>query len=201
MGKRIGLLGGSFNPAHEGHLHISHRAIKILGLDQVWWLVAYQNPLKKIQEMAPFTERVDEAKAFVSRDYRIKVRDDECRLASTYSIDVIRYLKNRYRGYRFVWIMGGDIVAELHHWKEWDQLVRELPLLFVDRGQRTRTIVNCPFVKRFSSLRVKPQVLMRTGSPAWAMAAGPVNRQSSTAIRQLKRAGNRAGNIARIMIQ
>src|SRR6187399_1976657 len=106
-GRRIGLLGGSFNPAHGGHLHISRLALARLGLDEVWWLVSPQNPLKPASSMAPFAERLDRAERVAAADRRIRVSDIEARLGTTYSADTIEALRRRFPRTRFIWLMGG----------------------------------------------------------------------------------------------
>ena len=116
--QRIGLLGGSFNPAHDGHVHISQCALKRLQLDQVWWLVTPQNPLKPSEGMAPFQERLETARSFVS-DPRITVSDFEYRIGSRYTIDALDSLFRNYPGVRFVWLMGADNLLEAHRWHRW----------------------------------------------------------------------------------
>ncbi|HEX3521104.1 MAG TPA: nicotinic acid mononucleotide adenylyltransferase, partial [Stellaceae bacterium] len=107
--RRIGLLGGSFNPAHGGHLHISVLALKLLDLDQIWWLVSPQNPLKPARGMAPFPVRLEGARRIAEADRRILVTDLESRLGSSYyTADTLKALRRRFPRLRFVWLMGGD---------------------------------------------------------------------------------------------
>src|SRR3954471_15978292 len=104
---RIGLLGGSFNPAHEGHVHLSREAIKRLDLDEVWWLVSPQNPLKPARGMAPLEERMAGA-VRLAEPPRLRVTDLEARLGTRYTADTILALKRRFPATRFVWLMGAD---------------------------------------------------------------------------------------------
>src|SRR5690242_8506315 len=108
MKGRIGLLGGSFNPAHGGHLHISRLALARLGLDQVWWLVSPQNPLKPAEGMAPFDERLRQAAAVAAADKRIRVSSIEADLGTTFTADTLAALRRRFPRARFVWLMGSD---------------------------------------------------------------------------------------------
>jgi len=116
---RIGLLGGSFNPAHAGHLHISHEALKRFKLDEVWWLVSPQNPLKERAGMAPLAERVKAARKVASGDRRLRVTDLESRLGTYYTVDTLAKLRARLPRLKFVWLMGADNLLQLAHWKNW----------------------------------------------------------------------------------
>jgi len=129
---RIGLLGGSFNPAHGAHRHISLVALDQLGLDAVWWLVSPLNPLKSADGMAPLAVRAARAKA-VARHPRIKVTSLEAQLGTRYAVDTVRALKRRFPQHDFVWLAGGDIVAELHRWRQWRWFLSEIPLAVVPR--------------------------------------------------------------------
>ncbi len=129
---RIGLLGGSFNPAHSAHRHISLVAMRQLQLDQVWWLVSPLNPLKSAAGMAPLAVRVARAKA-VARHPRIRVTALEDQLGTRFAVDTVAALQARFPQHHFVWIGGGDIVAELHRWRHWRQFLRQIPLAVVPR--------------------------------------------------------------------
>jgi nicotinate-nucleotide adenylyltransferase len=131
---RIGLLGGSFNPAHEGHLHISVAALKSLGLDQVWWLVAPQNPLKDPKDMQPFAERMKTAQAMARSEPRIRVSDLQQKRGYLYTFDTVRFLRRHFPKTEFVWIMGADNLAQLHRWHNWRRLMRLIPFAVFDRA-------------------------------------------------------------------
>jgi nicotinate-nucleotide adenylyltransferase len=131
--KRIGLLGGSFNPAHGGHRRISLAAMKALGLDEVWWLVSPGNPLKDgAKDMARYSDRFTSAKA-MARQSRIRVSDFERRAGTRYTVDTVRALQERYPRTRFIWLMGGDTVAQFHQWKHWRKLAESLPIAVIRR--------------------------------------------------------------------
>jgi len=126
-GKRVGLLGGSFNPAHRAHLHISQEAIKRLGLDAVWWLVSPQNPLKTAKDMASQAIRLASAHA-IARDPRIVPTDVERKLGTQYTVDTLKALVDLHPSTRFIWLMGGDNLQSFHRWYQWRQIVRVVPI-------------------------------------------------------------------------
>lgn len=131
--KRIGLLGGSFNPAHRGHRRISLAAMAALGLDEVWWLVSPGNPLKESADMAPFEARFASAEKMASGT-AIRVSDFECEVGTRYTIDTLRHLIARYPQHRFVWLMGADTVAQFHRWKDWREIARLVPIAVLPRA-------------------------------------------------------------------
>ena len=131
--KRIGLLGGSFNPAHSGHRAISIAAIRALGLDEVWWLVSPGNPLKDaVKDMAPVAIRLASARA-ASRRAPIRATDIETRLGTRYTVDTLRKLTRIYPNDRFIWLMGGDNLAQFHRWRDWRTLARTMPIAVIAR--------------------------------------------------------------------
>src|SRR5690242_18159319 len=130
--RRIGLLGGSFNPAHSGHRAISLAALHALGLDEIWWLVSPGNPLKEKSGMAPLAARLASARAMARRS-RIRPTDIEARLGTVYTVDTIAALKQRYPNNRFVWLMGADNLAQFHRWRDWRRIAREVPIAVIAR--------------------------------------------------------------------
>jgi nicotinate-nucleotide adenylyltransferase len=130
---RIGLLGGSFNPAHRGHRHISLEAMRALGLDLVWWLVSPGNPLKEgAKDMAPFGARLAAAEA-MARRARIRVSDFEQRAGTRFTVDTVRSLKRRYPRDQFIWLLGSDTLPNFHKWRDWRGLGREVPIAVIRR--------------------------------------------------------------------
>ncbi|MEG3148987.1 nicotinate-nucleotide adenylyltransferase [Sphingomonas sp. ZT3P38] len=130
---RIGILGGSFNPAHGGHRAISLAAIGALGLDEVWWLVSPGNPLKeKASDMAPLAVRLASARA-MARHAPIRPSAIELQLGTRYTIDTVRALVRRYPKNRFIWLMGADNLAQFDRWKDWRGIAREVPIAVVAR--------------------------------------------------------------------
>lgn len=184
-GMRIGLLGGSFNPAHAGHRHVSLIALKRLGLQRVWWLVSPQNPLKPERGTAPLEARLSRAQE-VARHPKLVVTDMERVLGTRYSVDTIRALKRRYPGVRFVWLMGADNFAELSHWKDWSAFVSTVPIAVVGRPGFRFAPLSSAAAQRFSRWRLpehRASLLARRKPPAWACLHAPLNPLSSTALR------------------
>jgi len=130
---RIGILGGSFNPAHGGHRAISLAAIDALGLDEVWWLVSPGNPLKETSgDMAPFAVRFASARA-MARHAPIRASAIELKLGTRYTIDTVRALTRLYPNKRFIWLMGADNLAQFHQWRDWRRIAHEVPIAVVAR--------------------------------------------------------------------
>jgi nicotinate-nucleotide adenylyltransferase len=130
--KRIGLLGGSFNPAHDGHRHISLEAMRILALDEVWWLVSPQNPLKSKKGMETLAVRFHSALA-AARHPRIRPMVIEAELGTRYTVDTVAALRKRRPDVAFIWLMGADILPELHRWHRWRDFARSLPIAVLTR--------------------------------------------------------------------
>ena len=130
---RIGLLGGSFNPAHRAHRRISIAAIHVLGLDEIWWLVSLGNPLKKgATDIAPFAARFVSATR-IARRAPVRVSDFEQRHGTRYTIDTVRALGRLYPKHRFIWLLGSDTLPNFHKWRDWRGLARQLPIAVIRR--------------------------------------------------------------------
>lgn len=138
---KIGLLGGSFNPAHDGHRYISIEAMKRAELDQVWWLVSPGNPLKAGHEMAPFETRFDKAKKIAAHP-QIHVSDCELRFETRYTIDTLKRLKQKCPQHRFVWLMGADNLAQFTRWKRWREIAALVEIVVLDRHPYTQGALN-----------------------------------------------------------
>jgi nicotinate-nucleotide adenylyltransferase len=132
-GLRIGLLGGSFNPPHEGHVHVSKAALKKLHLDYVWWLVSPQNPLKPVRGMASFDKRLEAAGKLAGAHPRMIATGIEQELGTRFTIDTLRALKRRFPRTRFVWLMGSDNLVQIPRWRRWQQIFAEIPIAVVTR--------------------------------------------------------------------
>ncbi len=150
--RRIGLLGGSFNPAHSGHRAISLAAIRALGLDEVWWLVSPGNPLKdSARDMAPLAIRLASARR-MARHAPIRATDIEWQLGTRYTVDTVRALSRRYPRNSFIWLMGGDNLAGFDQWKNWRGIARSLPIAVVARpgyGGAARAAPAMGWLRRF----------------------------------------------------
>jgi len=187
--RAIGLLGGSFNPAHAGHRHISLEALKRLGLDAVWWMVSPQNPLKDAADLAPFQARLEHARA-VADHPRIRVTEIEAEIGTTYTVDTLSVLVRRFRGVRFVWLMGADNLVSIHRWRNWETIFRSMPIAVLDRpGWRLKGLVS-KAARRFRAGFVPEagaQRLASTRAPAWTFISLPLSPLSSTEIRRQRR--------------
>lgn len=137
--RTIGLLGGSFNPAHAGHLHITLFALHRLHFDEVWWLVSPRNPLKSAESLASYEARLQSAREVAKVDRRIRVLDFERQAGARYSYQTLALLKKRYPAARFVWMMGADNLAQFHRWKRWQQVLASVPVAVFDRAPYSHT--------------------------------------------------------------
>jgi nicotinate-nucleotide adenylyltransferase len=141
--RRVGLLGGSFNPAHRGHRGISLAARRALALDEVWWLVSPGNPLKPAAGMAPLAARLASARR-VARHAPIRPTAIESRLGTRYTADTLRKLVRRYPRIRFVWLMGADNLGQFHRWRDWRGIARTVPIAVVARPGYERAALAAP---------------------------------------------------------
>jgi nicotinate-nucleotide adenylyltransferase len=190
-GMRVGVYGGSFNPAHQGHAHVAETARRRLGLDRVIWLVSPQNPLKPSHETAGLAERMAGARR-VARGRSMIVSDAETRFGSQYTIDTLRALKARFPGVDFVWIMGADSLATFHRWRGWTQIMAEVPVAVVSRPWISLKSRFSPAARRFAHARVPAQqarLVPGADPPRWVFLTGPLNFQSSTTLRERMRQG------------
>ena len=182
-GLRIGLLGGSFNPPHEGHIHASELALKQLQLDKVWWLVSPQNPLKPIAGMADFASRLKSAKRFACHP-RITVTGIEAELGTRYTIDTLHALKRRFPQIQFVWIMGSDNLLQLPRWRRWQDIFACVPVAVVTRPGSALQARCCNAANVFrSAYRAPNRHFSVTGLPAWTILEGKRNFASATRLR------------------
>jgi nicotinate-nucleotide adenylyltransferase len=184
--KRVGLLGGSFNPAHGGHLHISREALKRLKLDEVWWLVSPQNPLKPSAGMGPLEDRLAAARAVVTRHPRIKVTDIEARLGTIYTADTLAALKRRFPKIRFVWLMGADNLSQISRWERWENIFELVPIAVFARPSYSLRSLSGPAARRYARRRVplaKARKLVETDPPAWVFLPVRLDARSATDIR------------------
>ena len=183
---RIGLLGGSFNPAHDGHRYISLRALEQLGLDQVWWLVSPQNPLKGTADMAPFDQRLAGA-GKVADDPRIRVSAIERDLGTRYTADTLAALVERFPEHDFVWLMGADNLLQIPRWRDWTRIFHTLPIAVFPRPTYSLRVSSCRAARRFARARVRrtrAKALAGMRAPAWIFLRIPLHPESATRIRR-----------------
>jgi nicotinate-nucleotide adenylyltransferase len=188
--RRIGLLGGSFNPAHDGHLHISRQALERLGLDELWWLVSPQNPLKAAAAIAPLDTRMETARRLAAADRRIVVTDIEARLGTRYTADTLAALKERVPQARLVWIMGADNLIQLPEWKRWTTILDSVPVAVFGRPTYALRALAGKAAQQYARYRLPPEAapgLADRAPPAWVFIIGPMHPGSATAIRAAQR--------------
>ena len=181
-GQTIGLLGGSFDPAHEGHVHITRQALRRLRLDRVWWLVSPGNPLKA-RAPAALAVRMARARQLM-QDPGVVVSDLEVRLGTQATIDTLRRLQAIYPGVRFVWIMGADNLVQFHRWRHWREILARVPVAVMARpgvGLAARLSVAARAFRPWQVAR--PQVLAGQAPPAWCFVNLPPHGASSSLIR------------------
>jgi nicotinate-nucleotide adenylyltransferase len=186
-GQKIGLLGGSFDPAHSGHLHVAETAIDLLGLDFVWWLVSPQNPLKKTS--SPLANRMQSAQN-IARGPKMVVTNIESHLGAQYTIDTLIQLKKHYPNVRFVWLMGGDNLAGFEHWRGWKDIVLEVPICVVSRptaGPKARLGRMARQFERYRLPLHKARNLGNRKAPSWVYVPARFNPLSSTQLRTRKK--------------
>ncbi len=182
---RIGLLGGSFNPAHGGHLHVARLALARLGLDQVWLVVSPGNPLKPRRGMAPLAQRLAGARALAD-GRRILATAIECDLGTRYAVDTARALRRRFPRARFVWLLGADNLVQLPRWHRWTRFVAALPVAVIARPGCVRQALSGMAARRLHSARCPvhdANGLADHAPPAWVFLPVRLHQGSATAIR------------------
>jgi nicotinate-nucleotide adenylyltransferase len=184
QGLRVGLLGGSFDPPHGGHLHISKWAMKEFGLDRVWWLVSPGNPLKA-EGPADLDRRMDACNELNDHP-RIIVTDLERRFKTQYTAETLTALQARYCGVRFVWLMGADNLAEFHRWDRWQDIMHMMPIGVMARPDQQLAAGCSPAARMFRRKRLssrRSNALPFKRAPSWSLLTGPMVNMSSTQIR------------------
>ena len=184
--RRVGLLGGSFNPAHRGHLMISREALARLDLDEIWWLVSPQNPLKDPDGMAPFLRRLVDAADTAAVLPKVRVTDLEDRLGMRYTADTLRVLHLRFPGTRFVWLMGADNLRQIPRWREWHRIFASTPIAVFARPSHSLGALGGMAAQRYARARVSSawaRGLADMAPPAWVFFAAQLDPVSATAIR------------------
>lgn len=192
-GQRIGLFGGSFNPAHRGHVQISETALRRLALDEVWWLVSPQNPLKSKAVMAEFDVRLAAARR-LARHPRIHVSSLEAVLGTQYTAEALSALRQRFSRVRFVWLMGADNLCQLERWKDWEKIFYTVTVAVFDRPSYALRACAAKPARRFGSFRLMERAAPSLGCrspPAWVFIHDRLNPLSATQIR------NRGGDLYR----
>lgn len=184
-GQVIGLLGGSFDPPHAGHLHITREALKRFGLDRVWWLVSPGNPLKS-EGPADMARRITAGRELVAGDPRIVVSDIEARLGTRYTARTLEALQGLYPQARFVWLMGADNLAQFHRWQDWRWIIESFPVGVLARPGMRGAAREAPAARAYERYRLRgrqSRLLGQYGAPCWCLVNVPMRAISSSAIR------------------
>ena len=184
-GARIGLLGGSFNPAHAGHREISLAALDHPGLDQVWWLVTPGNPLKDPASYARYADRVSQAVG-VADHPSIAVSIYEDQHGFQYTVDTLTGLKQTHPAFHFIWLMGADSLAGFHHWRDWQLISQLMPIAVFNRPGFEDAATTSTAARALAPFRIaetETDQLWRNTAPRWVFIAGTDNPLSSTQIR------------------
>ncbi|HZY68784.1 MAG TPA: nicotinate-nucleotide adenylyltransferase [Devosia sp.] len=187
-GMRIGLFGGSFNPAHEGHRLVATQCLHRLGLNRVWMLASPGNPLKSHEELAPLEERVAATRKLVDHP-GIEVTGFEAAHGFRYTWETLDYLKSAEPGVRFVWIMGADSLLTLHRWERWETIAETMPMAIYARPGTTFRASRSPAAVALEEFRLPEEeatILADQDPPAWVYLRGVMSGQSSTAIRKTR---------------
>ena len=186
--QKIALLGGSFNPAHSGHVQISEIALKKLNLDYVWWIVSPRNPIKNYDKLMPIEDRIEKAKNIISNK-KILVTDIENKINTKYTIDTLKYLTTRYAETKFVWLMGADNLTNFHLWKSWKEIAKMMPIVIIDRPEsslKALASLAANYLKQYRIDEADSNHLVYKKSPAWVFIHDQLNGMSSTEIRNKK---------------
>jgi nicotinate-nucleotide adenylyltransferase len=184
-GAKVALFGGSFDPPHDGHKLVAQAALRALKVDYVWWLVSPQNPLKNHKP-----KNIDERLAAVhalATDRRFIISDEETRLGSFYAIDTVRALKAAHPHVHFVWLIGADNLSDLHRWKDWQSLMREIPLAVYPRPGTAHKAALSPAARAFDYARLDVAAAAQLPiyeAPAWVMLDGARSPLASSTLRQ-----------------
>jgi nicotinate-nucleotide adenylyltransferase len=189
-GLRIGLLGGSFNPAHDGHVHISLLALKYMKLDAVWWLVSPQNPLKSDKGMASFAQRFNNA-VHLTRDHpNIIVSDIETRLGTRFTADTLKQLTTRFSQTHFIWMMGADNLIQIPRWQRWHDIFKLCDVAVFRRPPYAVGVLRGKAAQRFHLNRIPPTNARQMGrgdknsnTKKWILFSNRLNSQSASQLR------------------
>ncbi len=192
-GLSIGLFGGSFNPAHSGHLHVAERGLQQLDLDRIWWMVSPQNPLKPTQP--PYEDRVQSVKA-LGLPPRMEISHMEVEFGTRYTAATLKRAKIRWPQHRFVFMMGTDNLAQLPQWKDWRYIMETVPIAVIARpGQSPSETLRARLslaARAYGNARVpefQSHILAWCAPPAWTYITTPFNALSSSAIRANRKRG------------
>ncbi len=180
----VGLLGGSFNPPHQGHVHISKLAIKRFGLKKIFWIYTKKNPLK-MKAPDSIENRIKKSIKLVS-DPRIQFSEIELNNDFSYSVEMLKYLKRKNSRSNFIWIMGEDNLLSFHLWKNWQWIANNYKIGVLARDSSRAAVNASVFASKFKNFRLHSNsaiALKSTKAPAWCLVNSKKRRVSSTDLR------------------
>lgn len=184
--RKIGLLGGSFNPAHLGHKKMSLFALRALKLDEIWWLVSPQNPLKKSDDMAPLSTRLKQARK-IGAHPKIKIKNLESQMGTRYSIDTITQIQKKFPNPQFIWLMGSDNLAGFDRWRKWRQIARRIPIAIINRPPIGKASLKSEAAVALKKYRITSKTdFAAQKPPAWTYLTGFADKRSASRIRAKK---------------
>jgi nicotinate-nucleotide adenylyltransferase len=186
--KSIGLLGGSFDPPHKGHLYISIEAKKVLKLDEIWWLVSPQNPLK-ISKPATYTERLENCYEII-KGQPIEISEIEKKINSKYTYQSLSYIQNHYKNIKFFWLMGADNLINFHQWQKWRNIFNDISIVVFKRHGYNNKALNSITAKTFTQYQIVNNSLKKlffTKTPSWSWINNKEIKISSTEIRKQRK--------------
>ena len=186
--KHIGLLGGSFDPPHRGHIYISLESKKILSFDEIWWLVTPQNPLK-ISKPATYSERINNCKK-ITKVHPIKIKEIEKKINSKYTYQTLKYLQNHYSNIKFYWLMGSDNLINFHKWQKWRNIFNKISIVIFKRHNYNNMALKSIASKTFLHSQIKSPKIKRiyfNTLPSWAWINNKEINISSTEIKQQRK--------------
>jgi nicotinate-nucleotide adenylyltransferase len=184
-GQRVGVMGGSFNPPHEGHAIVAQTALKRLKLDQLWWLVTPGNPLKSHNGLAPLAQRMTACRALATHP-RMQVTAFEAQLETPYTAATLGFLAARYPGVTFIWVMGADNLATFHRWQHWRTIAATMPIAVVDRPGWRLAALASPAARALAHNRIPESAARTLGTharPSWTLLSTRFSHASSTKLR------------------
>jgi len=189
--RRVGIYGGSFNPAHDGHLHVALSALKHLPIDDIWFLVSPGNPQKTDDDMASYEGRMASVKELIGDHPRLHASSIERDMGIHYSADTLDKLQNKMPKTRFLWVMGADNLASFHTWHRWEDIIRSMPIAVFDRPGYGERGLRSFFALKFARLRTGPKNIFNSKEGAWTFVTIPRHPASASKIRAQLRKGNR----------
>lgn len=184
---RIGILGSSFNPPHEGHLKISHEAINLFALDQIWWLITKKNPFKNQNLYINFKERENKIKSMIDNE-RIKLKYFEENTQSNYLIDNLLYIKSNFAENEYIFLMGSDSFIEIDKWKDYNNIFKEIRIAVFNRGSNVNQINNCKAGVEYNKFKFEypGEDIFNNRLPSWTFISDFSINVSSSEMRKQK---------------